>query len=227
MKISFTLRCVLGLVVVLFLVTVTYAGGWSLVTVKDFPDFAVAGKSLNLTFTAWVPNPLDPLPPLHPVAHATNEKGRAVRVNARAGGAKGEYTAALTFPEPGDWVIALDTEYENTAILPPITVVAPGSPTPKPLPLASRGMRLFTAKGCNGCHLHPDLNGGRLYGPDLEGQRFDPEYLRRFLADPSITPVPEEICSKDGAICGSPYAMPNLNLKKAEIEALVAFITRK
>jgi hypothetical protein len=71
------------------------------------------------------------------------------------------------------------------------------------------------------------VKAGRLYGPDLTGKRFATEYLRRFLADPSITPVPEEICSKDRSYCGSPYEMPNLNLKDAEIEALVAFITKK
>jgi hypothetical protein len=85
---------------------------------------------------------------------------------------------------------------------------------------------LFTAKGCNGCHLHDEAQG-RIYGPDLTGKSFPSEYLRKFLADPSITPVPDMICSKDGYYCGSPYAMPNLNLKNAEIEALVAFINKK
>jgi hypothetical protein len=69
--------------------------------------------------------------------------------------------------------------------------------------------------------------GGALYGPDLTDKRFAKEYLTRFLADPSIKPVPEEVCSKDRSYCGSPYAMPNLNLKDVEIEALVAFITKE
>jgi hypothetical protein len=73
----------------------------------------------------------------------------------------------------------------------------------------------------------PEVKEGRLYGPDLTGKRFVTEYLRKFLADPSITPAPEEVCSKDRSSCGSPYAMPNLHLKDAEIEALVAFITNK
>jgi hypothetical protein len=131
----------------------------------------------------------------------------------------------LTFPEPGDWVVALDTEYKDAAVLPPIFVVAPESPAPDQLPVAIRGMRLFIAKGCNGCHLHPDVKAGRIYGPDLAGRRFDPKYLRRFLADPSITPVPKKVCAKDESLCGSPYPMPNLNLKAAEIDALVVFLT--
>jgi hypothetical protein len=53
---SSALRVVLGFVVLFSLVSVAYSGGWDLVTVKDFPEFAVAGKPLNLTFTVWVPS---------------------------------------------------------------------------------------------------------------------------------------------------------------------------
>jgi hypothetical protein len=215
-----------GFVALFCVAGVAYADGWDLVTVKDFPDFAVAGKSLNLTFKIWVPS-LEPLTNLHPVVHATRGKGAAVKTIAKAGAAPGEYTASLILPEPGDWVIAFDTEYENAATLPPLKVIAPGEPVPGAFSLETRGSRLFTSKGCNGCHLHPEVKGGRLYGPDLTSRRPDVEYLRRFLADPSITPAPAEVCSKDRSYCGSPYAMPNLNLRDAEIEALVAFITRK
>jgi hypothetical protein len=225
MKREFTLHFLLGFVAIFLFVNAASGGGWSLVTVKEFGDVAVAGKPLNLTFTAWVPS-LDPLPTLHPVVHATNEKARAVRVNAKAGRVQGEYTAVLTLPEPGDWVISVDTEYKNAAILPPVTVIAPGSAAPDPLSPATRGMRLFTAKGCNGCHLHPEVKG-RLYGPDLTGKQFTVDYLERFLADPSTTQVPEEVCSKDRSYCGSPYAMPNLHLKATEIEALAVFISKK
>jgi hypothetical protein len=224
MKTPSALRFLVGCVASLSLVTAAYAGGRDLVTVKDFPDFAVAGKTLELTFTVWVPS-LERLEGLHPVVRATDAKGRAVRVNASA--AAGEYTAALILPEPGEWVIAVDTEYESAATLPPLKVIAPGIPMPNPLSLTTRGLRLFTLKGCDGCHLHPEIREGRLYGPDLAGKRFATEYLRRFLEDPSIAPAPEEVCSKDRSYCGSPYAMPNLNLTNAEIEALVAFITKK
>jgi len=194
--------------------------------VKDFPDFAVAGKPLNLTFTVWVPS-MEPITGLHPVVHATRAKGRTVKAVAKPTAATGEYTASLILPEPGDWVIAFDTEYENSATLPPLKVTAPGKPLPDAFSVASRGARLFTSKGCNGCHLHSDVKDGHLYGPDLTSSRFDAEYLRRFLADPSITPAPAEVCNKDRSYCGSPYSMPNLNLSDAEIDALVAFITRK
>jgi mono/diheme cytochrome c family protein len=224
MKAPSALRFLAGCVALLSLVTVAYAGGGDLVTVKDFPDFAVAGKTLELTFTVWVPS-LEPLTGLHPVVHATDAKGRAVRAIAKASTVTGEYTTALILPEPGEWVLALDTEYESAATLPPLKVIAPGTPAPDPFSLTTRGLRLFTAKGCYGCHFHEEVNGGRAYGPDLTGKRFAPEYLKNFLVDPSITPVPEMVCSR--SVCGSPYPMPNLNLKDAEIEALVAFITKK
>ena len=53
MKAPSAVRFLAGCVALFSLVTMSYAGGWDLVTVKDFPDFAVAGKALELTFTVW------------------------------------------------------------------------------------------------------------------------------------------------------------------------------
>jgi hypothetical protein len=220
------LRVLAGFAALFCLAGVAYADGWDLVTVKDFPDFAVAGKPLNLTFKIWVPS-LEPLTGLHPAVRAIRTKAPVIKTIAKSSAAPGEYTASLILPEPGDWVIAFDTEYENAATLPPLKVIAPGEPVPGAFSLATRGSRLFTAKGCNGCHLHPDVKDGHLYGPDLTSGQFDVEYLRRFLADPSITLAPAQVCSKDRSYCGSPYEMPDLNLRDVEIEALVAFIKRK
>jgi hypothetical protein len=242
MNISSALRFMLGLVVLLSLVIVTYAAGLDIVTFKDFPDFAVAGQPLNLAFRVWVPS-LDPIANLQPHIRATfcpgpcstglaaqprNEthtKELVAKGSVKAGAKTGDYAAALILPEPGEWVITIDTEYTGASTLPPLEVIAPGTAAPMPLSHVVRGMRLFTAKGCSGCHLWEEL--GRVYGPDLTGKRFAPEYLKRFLADPSITPVPKEVCSRDRSFCGSPYAMPNLNLKDAEIEALITFINTK
>jgi hypothetical protein len=104
--------------VLLCLVIVVYAGGWSLVTVKHFPDFAVAGKPLNLTFMAWVPS-LDPLAICGEV-RATNAEHREIKVKAKAGARAGEYRVTLILPEPGDWVLTFDTEYRDTATMPRI-----------------------------------------------------------------------------------------------------------
>jgi hypothetical protein len=128
-------------VALLSFITVAYAAGWDLVIVRNFPDFAVAGMPLNLAFKVWVPSE-EPLRGLHPIVRATNTKGREVRTGGKEG-TVGEFTATLILPDPGDWVIALDTEYKNAATLPPLKVIAPGDTVPHPLPLATRGARLY------------------------------------------------------------------------------------
>jgi cytochrome c peroxidase len=84
------------------------------------------------------------------------------------------------------------------------------------LSAADRGLRLFVAKGCATCHVHPDVTGsGEVkVGPDLTGRRFEADYLRRFLAEPSIATTR----GPDG------FEMPDLNLAPQEIAALTAFI---
>ena len=84
-----------------------------------------------------------------------------------------------------------------------------------PLPESERGRRMFAALGCTTCHLHRDVGiTGELsgFGPDLSDQRFAPDYLAHFLANPSIKPP------MDGK------SMPNLALKDKDIATLIAFI---
>jgi hypothetical protein len=200
-------------------VAVTHAGFGSIITVRDFPEFAVAGKPLNLTFKVWVPSE-EPLHQLRAWVTATSTKETVAKVYAKPGPGPEEFTVALTLPEPGDWSVEID----DNSKLPPLKVIAPGAVAPPPFPLTDRGRQLFVVKGCNACHLRNGPTDGYTYGPDLTGKRFPPDYLRRFLTDPSITPVPDEVCNRAGTICGSPYAMPSLDLKKPEIEALVVFI---
>jgi hypothetical protein len=222
MKTASVLRFALAVAALLSLVIVASAGGGNLITVKSFPDFAVAGKPLNLTFRVFVPSQ-DPPGKLQPLVRASSANGAVARVEAKPGAVPGEYRATLSLTEPGDWSIVIDAQ--GTSKLPVLPVIAPGAPEPPPLPLETRGLRLFVSKGCNGCHYRGDEVEGSGYGPDLTGRRFAPEYLRKFLADPSITPVPDVVCSRNR--CGSPYEMPNLHLNKAEIAALVAFINKK
>ena len=219
----------LGIVALLALVTVAYAGGWVIVTVRDVPEYAVAGRPLQLTLMVRDVggSPADGLTP----NIAAKSEAEMVRAPAVMTKNAGEYTATLVLPRRGNWTIQFnafdDSSRWERSMLPELTVIAPGSSAPAPMSQATLGERLFSAKGCNGCHVHPEVKEGRVYGPDLTGRRFAPEYLKRFLADPSMTPVPETVCSRDGSYCGSPYAMPNLNLKDAEIDALVAFIVKK
>ena len=97
------------------------------------------------------------------------------------------------------------------------------TPTPPPDP-AEQGRALFQAKGCATCHRHAGLNIGRvavtdtvdldlgqaLGAPDLTHYTPDPDFVRRWLRDPSAV-RPDT-------------AMPNLRLSDDEIEGLLAFL---
>ena len=188
-------------------------GGWAAITVEDLPDYGVVRQPLNLTFTVRQ----------HGV---TKLKGLEPRVEARVSGAtaaavaepakeEGTYTARLVLPEAGDWTITIHSGFGNSRVtLVPMQVIEPAAPAPAALPAAERGRRLFAAKGCVTCHLHRELGGSGVVavGPELTNRRLAPEYLQRFLADPSIT--------------GSSNRMPNLNLKQPEIAALIAFLNK-
>jgi cytochrome c2 len=75
------------------------------------------------------------------------------------------------------------------------------------------GKALFMAKGCATCHLHAEANVGSHFsevGPNLTYYQADPVFLQSWLKDPqSIRPNTN---------------MPNLELKKTEIDALIAFL---
>jgi mono/diheme cytochrome c family protein len=91
---------------------------------------------------------------------------------------------------------------------------APAAPTVSPAQLAARGQALFSAKGCAQCHHHAAVPGSGSFSgsdvPDLTRRTLGADYLRSWLANP--------------AAVRPNTAMPNLNLKPGEIEALVAFL---
>lgn len=87
--------------------------------------------------------------------------------------------------------------------------------------LAQYGEDLFLAKGCVTCHVHSTVTakydvftgvGGGPFGdpPNLTVYKASPEYLQLWLVDPGK--------AKPGT------QMPNLELSKDEIEALIAFL---
>ncbi len=85
------------------------------------------------------------------------------------------------------------------------------APTPDAI---ERGMALFRNKGCVTCHANSRVEGqtGVLgpIGPNLSAYTNDPEFLRRWLANPpAVRPGTQ---------------MPNLRLSTAEIEDLIAFL---
>jgi cytochrome c2 len=81
------------------------------------------------------------------------------------------------------------------------------------------GRQLFLAKGCITCHRNTKASGSTEYmtiemgAPDLSRFSASPEALHLRLKDP--------------ASVKSDTMMPNLELKKTEIEALIAFINSK
>ena len=205
-----------------------FVGGWAVVTVQKVPDAWVAGKPLQLSWQVRQ----------HGLAHL---EGLRPTLEARAGsrhvtgttwaleedGVKG-YRGRITFPEPGEWQVTIHSGFgRSRAVLIPWRVVDSvtairgtveehlTSRGIAPLPEAERGRRTFAALGCVTCHVHRDVGiagEASSSGPDLTDRRFAPDYLARFLADPSIKP------STNGK------RMPNLALRDKDIAPLVAFI---
>jgi cytochrome c2 len=80
---------------------------------------------------------------------------------------------------------------------------------------AAYGKALFLAKGCATCHHHAAVAGSGNLGegvPDLTTYRWNADYLRSWLKDPSAV--------KPGTY------MPTLDLKQDEIEAMIAFLSQ-
>jgi hypothetical protein len=208
----FLVLIVVSFTLLLALAGTVAAGGWAIVTLSDFPEYAVAGSPLKLTFTVRQ-HGVTPLSGLRPSVRVATAFGLTAKSNALATKAKGEYTAELTLPRPGEWKITVVSGFNNSQLeLPPLRVIAPGSTLPAPFSPPTRGLRLFASKGCVGCHRHIEVNPERVADAkfDLTGKRFPQDYLKKFLADPSVKPA----------------EMPNLNLKNDEIEALAAFINK-
>jgi hypothetical protein len=195
--------------VLLALAAVTaYGGGWSIITLADFPDYVVAGEPVTLTFSVRQHgNHL--IDGLKPALRASTTGGLQVDAEAKPTGNKGEYSATLRLANPGEWTIRVDggfnaedkTRSYNALTLPSLAVVR-GAPAGGPtFSEAERGSRLFVAKGCVGCHAAGT-------DKDVTKKQFAGDYLTKFLADPSIRKVD----------------MPNLKLKASEISSLIAFL---
>ncbi len=186
-------------------------GGWAAITVEDLPDYGVVRQPLSFTFTVRQ-HGVTKLSNLEPRVEARASGGATAGAAAERGKDEGQYTARLVLPEAGVWAVTIHSGFGNSQVtLEPLQVIEPGSQAPA-LAVADRGRRLFVAKGCVTCHLHRDVSGSGVVavGPELTSRRLAPEYLQRFLADPSMI--------------GSANRMPNLNLKQAEIAALIAFL---
>jgi hypothetical protein len=202
-------RLVVLVVICTWAVTAVYAGGWSVITLEEFPDHAVAGQPLTLTFTVRQ-HGNKPQRGLKPTLQATLPGHPAVAAIGKATAGDGEYSATLRLPVPGQWKIRIDggfnpsdkTRESNSMVLPPLRVLAETSAAVvSPYSEADRGARLAVSKGCLTCH-RPGSD------KEIPTKSYATAYLKAFLADPGMRTE----------------NMPNLKLTDAEIGALVAFI---
>jgi mono/diheme cytochrome c family protein len=98
-------------------------------------------------------------------------------------------------------------------------------PTPPPIVVgAEAGREVFLTRGCNSCH---SVGGGTVIGPDLKGvgDRRDERWLRAWLADPAAVIRATSAMQKWPADYGN-IVMPNQNLSAAEIDALLAYLSK-
>ena len=215
-------RILIAFLLLPFVATELYAGGWAIVTVNDLPEYAASGKPVSLTFTVRQ-HGVTRLSGLKPTLRATAPGHAKVTAYADPTGRSGEYSATLTFRQPGAWTIRIDSGFNaNETTLLPLNVDRRRQPAAgSRLSPAARGEHLFVAKGCIGCHRHQQVAAHTVtsVGPDLTDKPFPPDHLREFLADPSKT-----LKRSTRLDYGQ---MPGLDLEAPEIDALTAFINRE
>ena len=212
----------IGLVLLLTSLT-GYAGGPPILTTSRVPDYFVVGRPETLVFVVRFFGG-QPMIRKDYRVRATAAGLQKIDVSAIPTGNAGEYAATLTLPAPGDWTIRVDLVNNEDRMSQPLQrkAIWPGSPLPDSLSLEAWGERNFLEKGCITCHVHrafvtPKYRTAwrlpRVWYPELTGRKFFYDYLVQLLANPSSV--------RDGA------RMPNLNLAKDDISALVAFINRE
>lgn len=204
---------VLPLIVALTAIPAKF-GGWVVVTVEQLPDEIAVAQPVTLTYTVRQ-HGRTLLSDLRGHLEAKSG-GERIRVAAVPAGEPGRYRATLTLPRAGNWTITVVSGFGNSRVtLFPIPAVNAGRAASVGSNV-ERGRRLFVAKGCLTCHAHDEVpaSGTVDVGPALTGRYFPAAYLRQFLADPSIATTR----GPNG------FAMPDLQLQPAEIEALVSFI---
>ena len=125
-----TLRPLILLVLLASAAVTLHAGGWSIITLKDYPDHALVGDRLKLTFSIRQ-HGNNLLEGLEPAVRASISGGSAIDVAAFPTGETGEYSASFALPKPGDWTIRIDGSFDpddkartyNAVALPPLRVV--------------------------------------------------------------------------------------------------------
>jgi len=185
-------------------------GGWAVVTVKDLPEYFVAGQQYTIEFQVRQ-HGRALLSGLRPELVIAPPAAREVVIPAVARSGAGAYAVTFTAPAAGDVRLTIRSGFGNSQLrLYPQTVVAAGGSRPA-LPARDRGQMLFVAKGCNTCHSNIDLtdrpeNQGITVGPELGGRHLAREYVIQTLKNPGQN-------------------MPDLGLSDAEANAIAAFLS--
>jgi len=187
-------------------------GGWAVVTVKDLPEYFVAGRQYTLEFQVrqhgrTLLNGLHPQLAMH---SGQRDFGSVAALPKRQ--ADGTYTVTFTVPSADRLSLTIQSGFGNSELhLYPVAVVAAGASRP-PMALAERGQALFVAKGCNTCHANSDLssrpdNSEITVGPALGGRHLPTQLVIEKVKHPK-----SEI-------------MPDLGLTDAEAAAIAAFVS--
>src|SRR5882672_1727769 len=185
-------------------------GGWAVVTVKDLPEYFVAGQQYTIEFQVRQ-HGRTLLSGLRPELVIAAPAAREIVIPAAARSAPGSYAVTFTAPAgAGDVRLTIRSGFGNNELrLYPQTVVAAGGSRPA-LAARDRGRMLFVAKGCNTCHANSDLNDRPenqviTVGPELGGRHLAREYVIQQLKNPGQN-------------------MPDLGLSDAEANAIAAFL---
>jgi hypothetical protein len=186
-------------------------GGWAVVTVKDLPEYFVAGQPYTIEFQVRQ-HGRTLLSGLRPQLVIDVPAAREITVPAVARAAEGTYAVTFTAPAAGDVRLTIRSGFGNNELrLYPQTVVAAGGSRPA-LTARDLGQMLFVAKGCNTCHANSDLtdrpeNQLVTVGPELGGRHLARELVIQKIKNPSS------------------QIMPDLGLSDADAAAIAVFLS--
>ena len=186
-------------------------GGWAVVTVKDLPEYFVAGQRYTIEFQVRQ-HGRTLLSGLRPQLVIESAATRDVVIPAVARSAEGTYAVTFTAPAAGHVDFTIRSGFGNSQLrLYPQTVDAAGGSRPA-MAARDRGQMLFVAKGCNTCHVNSDLtdrpvNQTITAGPELGGRHLAREYVVQKMKNPAS------------------QNMPDLGLTDAEAAAIAVFLS--
>jgi hypothetical protein len=182
-------------------------GGWAVVTVENPPERLVVGTPYTIEYSVRQ-HGKELLNGLSGSIEARTG-GQVVRADAKAVGT-GKYSASLTVPATGSWTITVNSGFgPSKTTMRPLAAVAAGAPVVA-MGDAERGQHLFTAKGCETCHVEM-----KVIPTDVRTNKYDEKFVQQLLTDPAAMPKRHK----------AGVEMPNLHLKPAEISALTAYLT--